>query len=99
MKCARSIAGEYWASRRGSATASPSTRAAGSGGAALLVVIEAGAHEMSVLKGPARAVRHSECLKCKKHCYRQGNTSQKRFHGLVSFYSGCNNRRNSHSAL
>jgi hypothetical protein len=65
----------------------------------LLVVVEAGAHEMSVLKGPARAVRHSECLKCKKHCYRQGNTSQKRFHGLVSFYSGCNNRRNSHSAL
>jgi hypothetical protein len=66
---------------------------------ALLVVVDACAHVMPVLKGPPGAVRHSECLKCKKHCYRQGNTSQKRFHGLVSFYSGCNNRRDLHSAL
>jgi hypothetical protein len=57
---------------------------------ALLVVVEASAHEMSVLISPARAVRHSECLGCKKHCYRQPNSSQKRFHGLVLLILGWN---------
>lgn len=49
------------------------------GSCPLLVVAEAGAHEMAVLKGPARAIRHGECLRRKKQRHHQRDT-QKRSH-------------------